>query len=157
MCPGADYGPAKRWPSEHFATTARALAGMGYQVWLLGSAGDRGICDDIESLVPKSLVNMAGQTSLTDVVDVLSQAETVVSNDSGLMHIACALGRPVIALFGSTSTQFTPPLADDATVLELELDCRPCYQRECPLGHLRCLRDLKPESLVAAVVAGAVQ
>jgi heptosyltransferase-2 len=153
MCPGAEYGPAKRWPVEHFAQAARELVARGHQVWLLGSAGDRGICADIESLVPKGVVNLAGATSLPDVVDVLSIAERVISNDSGLMHVACALGRPVAAIYGSTSPEFTPPLAQDAVILRQLLDCSPCFQRECPLGHLRCLRELTPERVIAAVVA----
>jgi heptosyltransferase-2 len=151
LCPGAEYGPAKRWPAEHFATLARALVAAGKDIWLLGSHTDRSVCVEIESLVPKGLVNLAGRTSLLDVVDVLSLADQVVSNDSGLMHVAAALDRPLIALYGSTSPVFTPPLAETAQILRLDLDCSPCFQRQCPLGHLDCLNKLSPDRVLAAL------
>ena len=148
LCPGAEYGPAKRWPSAHFAEVARHAAGEGQQVWLIGSAQDAAVCAGIEGEVPAGMVNLAGRTSLLDAVDLLSQADRVVCNDSGLMHVACALGRRVIAVFGSTSAAFTPPLGPDSTVVRDDLDCSPCFQRECPLGHLRCLNDLAPQRVI---------
>lgn len=148
LCPGAEFGAAKRWPAEHFAAVARASVARGRQVWLLGSPNDVPVCREIETLVPTGLVNLAGRTSLTDAVDLLSMADDVVCNDSGLMHVACALERRVIALFGSTSPDFTPPLSAAARVLRLDLECSPCFQRECPLGHLRCLKDLSPERVI---------
>lgn len=144
LCPGAEFGPAKRWPVDHYAAVARHAAGQGRPVWLLGSPGERDVCERIVDLAPQA-VNLAGRTRLLDAVDLLSAADTVVSNDSGLMHVACAVGVRVIALFGSTSPTFTPPLGDAARVLRLELPCSPCFQRSCPLGHLRCLADLGPE------------
>lgn len=148
LCPGAEFGAAKRWPAEHFAAVARAAVARGREVWLLGSPNDAAVCREVEALVPTGLFNLAGQTRLTDAVDLLSLADEVVCNDSGLMHVACALGRRVVALFGSTSPDFTPPLAEDARVLRLDLECSPCFERECPLGHLRCLRDLGPERVI---------
>jgi heptosyltransferase II len=155
MCPGAQFGSAKRWPTEHFAQVATQLVARGHQVWLLGSESDRPICNEIESLVPKGIVNLAGDTSLLDVVDVLSLADQVISNDSGLMHVACALERPVVAIFGSSSPTFTPPLGDKAVVVSEQLECRPCFQRECPLGHLKCLRDLPPGRIMDALTTTA--
>jgi heptosyltransferase-2 len=153
LCPGAEFGPAKRWPAEHYATLARALVAEGREIWLLGSMADRLVCTEIESLVPKGLINLAGRTSLLDAVDVLSLAGQVVSNDSGLMHVAAALERPLVALYGSTSPDFTPPLSDTAQILRLDLDCSPCFQRQCPLGHLDCLKQLSPDRVLAALTA----
>ncbi len=151
LCPGAEFGPAKRWPPEHYATVARHAVDQGRQVWLFGSTGDRAICAEIESLAPAGVVNLAGQTGLLDAVDLLSCVERVVCNDSGLMHVAGALDLPLTALFGSTSPDFTPPLGPGARVLRLALPCSPCFKRECPLGHLRCLTELRPERVIEAL------
>ncbi|MFP6837120.1 MAG: lipopolysaccharide heptosyltransferase II [Pseudomonadales bacterium] len=148
LCPGAEYGPAKRWPPAQFAEVARYATAQGQQVWLLGSAQDAKVCAEIEARVPTGIVNLAGRTTLLEALDLLSQADRVVTNDSGLMHVACALGRKVVAVFGSTSERFTPPLGENAHVVRDHLDCSPCFQRECPLGHLRCLTDLAPERVI---------
>jgi len=144
LCPGAEFGAAKKWPAEHYAAVARNRLQQGGQVWLMGSPNDAQDCERIAALAP-GCVNLAGRTKLLDAVDLLSVCDQVVCNDSGLMHIACALGRPTVGVFGSTSPGFTPPLGKDATVVELDLECRPCFQRTCPLGHLDCLRKLEPE------------
>jgi heptosyltransferase-2 len=151
LCPGAEFGPAKRWPAEHYATVARHAVARAKQVWLIGSAGDRAICAAIEAQAPVGVVNLAGRTGLLDAVDLLSCAEHVVCNDSGLMHVAGALEVPLTAVFGSTSPGFTPPLGPGARVLRLELPCSPCFERECPLGHLRCLTGLRPERVIEAL------
>ncbi len=151
LCPGAQFGPAKRWPAAHFSTLARTLVSQGHQIWLFGGMADRPVCAEIESLVPKGVINLAGKTSLTDVVDLMSCVDTVVSNDSGLMHVAAALARPLVALYGSTSPDFTPPLCDRAEILRLELDCSPCFQRQCPLKHLNCLQQLLPDRVLQAL------
>ncbi|HEX7034224.1 MAG TPA: lipopolysaccharide heptosyltransferase II [Pseudomonadales bacterium] len=143
LCPGAEYGPAKRWPAAHFAALARHGLERGMHVWLLGSPGDTEVCAGIEALAP-GVANLAGRTRLVDAVDLLSAATVAVSNDSGLMHVAGAVGARVIGIYGSTSPDFTPPLGPDAAVVTLNLPCSPCFQRTCPLGHLRCLRDLEP-------------
>ncbi len=148
MCPGAEFGPAKRWPAEHFAAVARHAVGLGRQVWLIGSPNDADVCGEIESLIPAGVVNLSGKTRLVDALDLISLSDTVITNDSGLMHVACALERAVIALFGPTSPDFTPPLGARATVVREPIECSPCFQRECPLGHQRCLRDLRPERVV---------
>jgi len=148
LCPGAEFGPAKRWPSRHFAALARAEADRGRPVWLLGSPGDAAACDEIEALAGAGVKNLAGRTTLLEAVDLLSLAARVVCNDSGLMHVAAALDRRVVALFGSTSPDFTPPLGDRSTALQNPIDCSPCFQRQCPLGHHRCLETLLPEQVI---------
>lgn len=150
LCPGAEFGPAKRWPAEHYATVARHAIDSGSQVWLLGSPKDQADCADIRTRVPEA-VNLAGRTRLVDAVDLMSVATAVICNDSGLMHVACALGRRTIALYGSTSPDFTPPLSEDALVLSEALDCSPCFERTCPLIHMNCLRQLAPERVIEAL------
>lgn len=149
LCPGAEFGEAKRWPAEHYAALARRRIEAGHQVWLFGSAKDRpvgeSICDALPAASRVHVKNLAGLTSLADAVDLLALAQAVVSNDSGLMHVAAALERPLVVLYGSTSPQFTPPLADQVRILRLGLECSPCFKRECPLGHLNCLRQLIPD------------
>ncbi len=153
LCPGAAFGPAKRWPAYHFGELARTLTAAGRQVWLLGGSQDVAVCAEIEGLVPNGLVNLAGRTSLEDVVDLLSLASAAVSNDSGLMHVAGAVGTPVVALYGSTSPDFTPPLGEHKTVLRQDLPCSPCFERSCPLGHTDCLNTLSPQAVLAALDA----
>lgn len=149
LCPGAEFGPAKRWPPDRFAAVARHAVAAGGEVWLIGSPGDREACAAVARLVPAGLVDLAGKTSLLDAVDLLSLADQVVCNDSGLMHVAAALGRPLVAVFGSSSAEFTPPLGEESRVVSLDLPCRPCFERRCPLGHLDCLLRLTPEQVIA--------
>lgn len=149
FCPGAEYGPAKRWPAAHFAELARRMVARGRMVWLIGSVRDAAIGDEIAQLSGGAAQNLCGKTSLDDAVDLLAGAELVVSNDSGLMHVAAALDRPLIALYGSSSPGFTPPMSDGATILKLELPCSPCFERECPLGHFKCMRELTPDMVEA--------
>jgi heptosyltransferase-2 len=137
LCPGAEYGPAKRWP--HFKELAERLA---LPAVLLGSAKEREQCAAIKGR------NLAGETTLDEAIDLLAGAQYVVTNDSGLMHVAAALGRPQVALFGSSSPQHTPPLSGKARVLWLGIECSPCYARECPLGHFRCMRDLSVDRVL---------
>jgi heptosyltransferase II len=148
MAPGAEYGPAKRWP--HFGELAQLL---DLPVLLLGSGKEAELCEQIRDQAPQLCRNLAGQTSLLDAFALISAAAHVVSNDSGLMHVAAAFGVPQVALFGSSSPLHTPPLNERAQVVWLKqdpgyvppLDCSPCFQRECPLGHFRCLNDVKAE------------
>ena len=142
LCPGAEYGPAKRWPIQRFAALARQRAGMGWQVWLMGSEKDKEICDSINALADQCCKNLAGRTSLTQAIDLMSLAKAVVTNDSGLMHLAAALKRPLVAIYGSSSPEMTPPLSSQSRSIWLNLDCAPCFKRHCPLGHLKCLNDI---------------
>lgn len=137
LCPGAEYGPAKRWPAERFAALAARCVEAGASVWILGTDAERQAAEKI--LAAARAVDLTGKTSLLDAVDLLSAATVAVVNDSGLMHVAAALAVPLVALFGSSSQTFTPPLSARARVLKRDLDCRPCFARTCPLGHLDCL------------------
>jgi heptosyltransferase-2 len=157
FAPGAEYGPAKRWPTAHFAALA---AQVDVPVLLLGSAKEAPLCEDIAAGAPAARVlNLAGQTSLADALGLIASARAVVSNDSGLMHVAAGFGVPQVAVFGSSSPHHTPPLNERAQVLWLKndaayqppLDCAPCFERECPLGHTRCLNDVLPERVIQAL------
>lgn len=151
LCPGAEYGPAKRWPAEHFATLAQQLNQDAYTVWIIGSAKDQDIGARIEQLSHGLAINLCGRTQLADAIDLMSAADLVVSNDSGLMHVAAALERPLIALFGSSSPQFTPPLSQQVVIMQHPVPCSPCFARTCRYGHLDCLTQLSPEAVMAAI------
>jgi heptosyltransferase-2 len=151
LCPGAEFGPAKRWPARYFAELAQGLAAHGCAVWLIGSQNDRQAGADIEQAAGGVCRNLCGETTLTEAIDLLASCSLVVSNDSGLMHVAAALGRPLVALYGSSSPAYTPPLSADARILRLDLPCSPCFQRLCPLGHFNCMMQLTPDKVLAAV------
>jgi heptosyltransferase-2 len=152
LMPGAEYGPAKRWPAAHYGALAAELAAAGANVVVLGSAKERAIGDEVAALAANPRVrNLCGATSLADVVDLLAAAEVAVSNDSGLLHVAAAAAAPVVAIYGSSSPSFTPPLTDAAAIVYLALECSPCFARDCPLNHLRCLNDLAPATVLRAV------
>jgi heptosyltransferase-2 len=149
FCPGAEYGPAKRWPPRYFATLAQQLAQQGYTVWSLGSAADKAVGEEIAA--GGNAVNLCGITTLDDAIVLLSGAQLVVTNDSGLMHVAAALGRPTLAIYGSSSPGFTPPLSDNARVVKLDMPCSPCFARECPLGHFNCMLKLEPAMVMQQI------
>ena len=153
LCPGAEFGPAKQWPSEHYAAVARFYLDKGWQVWLFGSENDQATCQEINAQSKNACHDLSGQTSLSEAISLLSTSALVVSNDSGLMHIAAALHKPLVAVYGSTDPSFTPPLNEQAKVVRLGLDCSPCFKRECPLQHLNCLNDLRPKMVLQATKA----
>nr|WP_246316257.1 lipopolysaccharide heptosyltransferase II [Tepidicella baoligensis] len=144
MMPGAEYGPAKQWPLDSFRTLATQLAQRGYQVWVLGSTKDQPAGQYIAQGQAGGVMNLCGRTQLADTVDLLACAQHAVTNDSGLMHVAAAVGTRVHAIYGSSSPEFTPPLTENKVVHYLGLPCSPCFKRTCPLGHLECLRGIKP-------------
>jgi len=162
FAPGAEYGPAKRWPAQYFAELA---ARLDAPVLLLGSAHEAALCEEIvrlaQSMRAGSCTSLAGRSSLDESMALVAGARAVVSNDSGLMHVAAAFGTPQVALFGSSNPLHTPPLSDAARVLWLKddaayrppLDCAPCYARTCPLGHTRCLNDLTPQRAAEALAS----
>lgn len=154
LCPGAEYGPAKQWPLENYATVARSLLAQGWQVWIFGSHKDKKAGEEILALAPGA-VNLAGATALGEAVDLLALADGVVSNDSGLMHVAAALGRRVIALFGSSDPRHTPPMGDTAQVIWHPLECSPCFKRKCRVGDLKCLTGISSEEVLAKVLGQA--
>ena len=145
LCPGAEFGDAKKWPPEHFAALAARAREKGFNVWVLGGPGDVDTANEISNQA--GCVNLAGKTSLIDVIDLLGLCHQVVSNDSGLMHIAAAVGVHTTVVYGSTSPEFTPPLTNKLDIISLELDCSPCFKRTCPLGHKNCLNQLGPEAI----------
>lgn len=151
VCGGAEFGPSKRWPEEYFAQVANQKIAEGWDVWLFGSPKDRPVTEKINALTNNACENISGRTELAETIDLLSLVSGVVTNDSGLMHVACAMDKPVIAIYGSTSPAFTPPLADNAQVLKLELACQPCFERECPIKHHGCMRDLPPARVLSAM------
>jgi len=150
LCPGAEYGPAKRWPPTHFANLAAKFLADGMEVWLVGSPNDRLPADSVLRAagdIAHEIRDLTGHTDLGTAIDVLSLASIVVSNDSGLMHAAAAVGVPLVALFGSSSPAYTPPLSTQAKIAKIEISCSPCFKRECPLGHFKCMRDLAPRAV----------
>lgn len=162
LAPGAEYGPAKRWPIEHFAQLASALP---MSAVVLGSAKEFELCQALaasaNAAVPGCCLNLAGRTTLAQALSLIAGAKMMVSNDSGLMHVGAAFGIQQVALFGSSSPQHTPPLNSRASVLWLAndpdyqpaLDCSPCFERICPLGHTRCLTDISVASVLAQLGA----
>ena len=152
FCPGAEYGPAKRWPAHHFADLAQQLGNKDDPVWILGSAADKEVGDNIVRLANVNAngcaINLCGRTSLEQAIDLIATARLVVSNDSGLMHVAAALDRPLLALYGSSSPVYTPPLSAHAKIVSLNVECSPCFQRQCPLGHFKCMEGMTPEHVL---------
>ena len=155
MCPGAEYGPTKRWPTSHFAQLAQKLIASNphSQIILLGSKGDHALAQEIQPQAKQDshIHNWCGDTSLDEAIALIGMGKAVISNDSGLMHIAAALRTPQVAIFGSSDPAHTPPLSDKAKVIWLNLPCSPCHKRECPLGHLKCLNDILPEQVFATL------
>lgn len=156
LCPGAEFGPAKRWPEKYYAEIAKRWINQNNgQIWIFGSTKDIETAEQIKNCLPVNLQTncniLAGKTTLTEAIDLLASCNTVVSNDSGLMHIAAAVKTPLVAIYGSTSPTYTPPLSDTVQIVNTDIECRPCFKRECPLNHLNCLNQLNPNQVWHAI------
>ncbi|QOR37067.1 lipopolysaccharide heptosyltransferase II [Billgrantia diversa] len=154
MMPGAEYGPAKQWPLGHFRELAGRLTAEGFEVRVMGGPKDAAAGEAIAESQAQ-VHNLCGQTRLADAVDLLADCQQVVTNDSGLMHVAAAVGTRVQAIYGSSSPSYTPPLTDSAEIHYLGLSCSPCFERSCPLGHTNCLVQLSPQRVLAALLAAS--
>ncbi|OGV76318.1 MAG: lipopolysaccharide heptosyltransferase II [Methylotenera sp. RIFCSPLOWO2_02_FULL_45_14] len=152
LCPGAEYGEAKRWPAQYYAEVADVALNKGWQVWLFGSDKDIPVTTTIHQLTKNRCVDFGGKTKLGEAIDLMSLCDTIISNDSGLMHIAAALDKKLIAIYGSSDPHHTPPMHPDAVIKYLGLACSPCFKRECPLKDpntiLNCLKNISPASIV---------
>ena len=151
LCPGAEFGESKKWPALHYAELAEHYLAKDWQVWLMGSDNDLADCQKISDATNHGCELLAGRTTLPEAIDLMSLAALVVSNDSGLMHIAAALQKPLIAVYGSTDPSHTPPLSANHRIARLGLECSPCFKRECPLQHLDCLNQLAPQQVIELV------
>ena len=155
LCPGAEFGESKRWPTQYYAQVASEKIAQGFRVWIMGSQNDSAIAQTIRNHINHDAqlhcINLAGRTNLSEAIDLMDCATAIVTNDSGLMHIGSALNKPMVVVYGSTSPDFTPPLHDKVKIEKLNLACSPCFKRECPLKHMNCLNDLLPEQVLMAL------
>lgn len=155
LCPGAEYGPSKRWPESYYAEVAAEKIRAGWQVWLMGSAKDHPVAETIRQALTEAerqySYNLAGVTNLGEAIELMSCADAVISNDSGLMHIAAALQLALVVVYGSTSPAFTPPLGERVEIVNNEVECSPCFERECPKLHHKCMQELMPAQVLAAL------
>lgn len=153
LCPGAEYGEAKRWPAEYYAEVANHVIQNGWQVLLFGSDKDIPVTTQINALTQNKCVDLGGKTKLGEAIDLMSLCDTIVSNDSGLMHVAAALNKDnehkkLIAIFGSSDPFHTPPMNASAVIEYLGLECSPCFKRTCPLTHLNCLKQITSSKII---------
>lgn len=159
FAPGAEYGPAKRWPTSHFAQLANQILEQdaSSQILILGSQSDRILGEEIvlQTHQANRIHNWCGQIALDQSMALIAQCKSLISNDSGLMHIGAALSIPQIAIFGSSNPKHTPPLSDRAQTIWLQLGCSPCYQRNCPLGHLHCLNHIEAKQVYGMLRASS--
>lgn len=155
LCPGAEFGPAKQWPTSHYAALGQQLTQLGWQVLVMGSKADAAIGEQIVAGISdkQNVVNLCGKTQLGEAIDLIATADQVVSNDSGLMHIAAALNKPLVAIYGPTSPAFTPPLSDNAQIVQIPIECSPCFQRDCPLGHHKCMQDISSARIAQLILS----
>lgn len=151
LMPGAEYGPAKQWPIRHFRALAAELAAAGVQVVVMGSAKEKPVGAALIEGLDATAINLCGETTLVEAVDMLSSVQVAVTNDSGLMHVAAAVGTPVVAIYGSSSPVFTPPLTARREIVYRNLQCSPCFKRSCPLGHTHCLEQIDPGEVMEKV------
>ncbi len=156
LMPGAEYGPAKQWPAAHYASLAASLARRGIRSWVIGSKKEQALGESIARASKGGAINLCGKTSLVDVVDLAADARAVVCNDSGPMHIAAAAGARVVAIYGSSTPDHTPPMTESREIHYRRLPCSPCFERQCPLKapaeHLDCLIGIHPEAILASLI-----
>jgi heptosyltransferase-2 len=152
ICPGAEFGPAKRWPAAYYAEVANFFLRQDWQVWIFGSPKDSEVAAEIQAITHERSRDLTGRTSLASAIDLLSLAKLVISNDSGLMHIAAALRIPQIAIYGPTPPDIAPPLNEHYKILYLDAACSPCFQRQCPLTNNihQCMQGLQPKQVLQA-------
>jgi heptosyltransferase-2 len=153
LCPGAEFGASKRWPEHYYAEVANYYLKLEWQVWIMGSPKDSACATEIQNQTQHQCVDLTGKTTLAEAIDLMSLAKLVVSNDSGLMHIASALERPLVAVYGSTDPGFTPPLSDNVKIVRSGISCSPCFKRECPLQHHQCMKDVTVNQVLEALAA----
>ncbi|MBA4284575.1 MAG: lipopolysaccharide heptosyltransferase II [Xanthomonadaceae bacterium] len=155
LMPGAEYGPAKQWPAAHYASLAAGLARRGVRSWIIGSKKEQALGDGIARASKGAAINLCGKTSLVDVVDLAADARAVVCNDSGPMHIAAAAGARVVAIYGSSTPDHTPPMTETRVIHYRRLACSPCFERQCPLKEpaeqLDCLKGIHPDAILASL------
>lgn len=155
LCPGAEFGPAKQWPASHYAALGEIITQQGWQVLIMGSKADAAVGEQIAAGITDKLnvINLCGKTQLGEAIDLMATADQVVSNDSGLMHIAAALNKPLVAIYGPTSPVFTPPLSDNARLVQIPIECSPCFKRTCPLGHHKCMQDISSAKIAEIILS----
>lgn len=148
--PGAEFGPSKQWPAEYFAELATRFKQQGHSVYIFGSPNDQSMGEEIVKRANGDAINLCGKTTLEEVTDLLSLVKVAITNDSGLMHIAAAVGRPIVAIYGAITPEYTPPLTDTKEIHYLGLECSPCFKKQCPFGHYNCLNGIEVDKVYAS-------
>jgi lipopolysaccharide heptosyltransferase II len=153
LCPGAEYGPAKRWLPERFAEAAAKISTQSSAQWILfGTKNDAAIGKQIAAAIGDHCVNRIGQTTLDQLIDELRQCSLLLTNDTGTMHLAALVGVPVVAIFGSTEPRLTGPLGNGHTILRHHVECSPCFLRKCPIDF-RCMKAVSADEVAVAVLS----
>jgi lipopolysaccharide heptosyltransferase II len=152
IAPGAEFGPAKRWPADRYAAAAEKVGDTIPHWIIVGAPGDRAACDAVARELPGA-ENRCGKTTLDELAVVLAGATVVLCNDSGVMHLAAACGAPTVAVFGSTEPKLTRPVNDGVVILRKHVPCSPCFKRTCPLKHTNCLMRITPDDMARGISA----
>jgi len=153
LCPGAEYGPAKRWLPERFAAVAAAISAQSKAKWILfGTKSDQALGETIATALGENCINRIGQTTLDQLIEELRGCRALLTNDTGTMHLAALLRVPVVAIFGSTEPALTGPLGNRHTIVRRHVECSPCFLRECPIDF-RCMKEVKTQEIIDAVLS----
>jgi lipopolysaccharide heptosyltransferase II len=153
LCPGAEYGPAKRWLPDRYADVVKQISDSLACRWrLVGTAKDRAVADEIVSLAgnPANVENLCGQTTLSELIQILRESHLLLTNDTGTMHLAALLGVRTVAIFGSTEPALTGPLGIGHAIVRRRVECSPCFLRECPIDF-RCMKEIESQQVVSAI------